>query len=349
MEVIRVRNVQQALPETLSRLEACGIPENSRNGPVRVFPSPVTTVYGKPCERVLFWPKRDANPFFHLMEGLWMLAGRDDVAFVAGFASNMRSFSDDGRRLHGAYGYRWRFAFGRDQLAKLIKLLRANPRSRRAVLQMWDCRLDLTEKEEGASRDLPCNTQVYFSQHAGYLNMTVCCRSNDVIWGALGANAVHFSMLQEYIAAMIGLEVGVYYQVSNNHHAYVDKFNELKELIWEVPDAVSMLTRGDNQWSGHPRCPYVQGAVSPYSLVEDIKTWDRDLALFFEDPTSNGFSNPFFAQVAKPVYWAHMAWRKKEDPERYEKALEIIEQCQASDWKRACEEWLLRRKEKASA
>jgi hypothetical protein len=47
---------------------------------VLVSQTPVVTCYSAPTQRVLFSPMRDANPFFHLMEALWMLAGRDDVA-----------------------------------------------------------------------------------------------------------------------------------------------------------------------------------------------------------------------------------------------------------------------------
>ena len=32
-----------------------------------------------PTKELLFDPDRDANPFFHFMEGLWMLAGFNDL------------------------------------------------------------------------------------------------------------------------------------------------------------------------------------------------------------------------------------------------------------------------------
>ena len=49
-----------------------------------------------PCERVLLYPERNANPFFHLYESLWMLAGRNDVAGPARYAKNMNNYSDNG-------------------------------------------------------------------------------------------------------------------------------------------------------------------------------------------------------------------------------------------------------------
>ena len=68
MQVIEVRNVHDALLRGLELLEVHGITRDSRNGPVRESECPVTTVYHRPQERVLFWEQRDGNPFFHFME-----------------------------------------------------------------------------------------------------------------------------------------------------------------------------------------------------------------------------------------------------------------------------------------
>src|SRR6185369_13562421 len=108
MREITVHNVNQALMEGLHWLLAVGEKEDSRNGLVLVSPVPVMTTYLRPCQRVLFSPMRDANPFFHLMEALWMLAGRDDLAWPLYFNSKFGAYSDNGVTVHGAYGHRWR-------------------------------------------------------------------------------------------------------------------------------------------------------------------------------------------------------------------------------------------------
>src|SRR6187549_1871940 len=145
MLCIEVDNVNQGLAEGLRRVVNMGLERPSRNGPVLVMPGPVTTTYKRPTNRVLFSQRRDANPFFHCMEGLWMLAGRNDVEWPAYFAKNMRSYTDDGHTLHGAYGYRWLKHFKFDQLALIIDQLKHDPNSRRAVLQMWDAPVDLNQ------------------------------------------------------------------------------------------------------------------------------------------------------------------------------------------------------------
>lgn len=343
MLVAEVRNVHEALPTVLAMLAQGDytVERQSRNGPVLKFDGPFTLVYEKPCERVLFHPLRDANPFFHLYESLWMLHGANDVARVAHYVKRMETFSDDGSTLHGAYGYRWRHYFKRDQLGIIIAALKANPEDRRCVLQMWDAVEDLGRN----GKDVPCNTSAMFEiDHEGRLNMTVVNRSNDIIWGATGANAVHFSFLQEYIAACVGVPVGRYWQVSNNMHAYVDTYKPLEEL------AVASLTWPYGM-SGHPFSPTrdIKGEVEPYPLMStDQHLWNRDLALFMGHGCVPGLSDPFFTRVVQPVVQSHAAFKKTNDPERFGKALEIIGQCQASDWRKACTEWLQRREDKAS-
>jgi thymidylate synthase len=188
------------------------------------------TEYEYPCERVLFSAVRDANPFFHFMEALWIMDGRDDVAFLNQFNSNISTFSDDGKTFNAPYGYRLRKHFQRvefmgssvgdvetiDQIEELIDLLQREPDTRRAVLCLWDPLKDLNRD----SRDIPCNDLVTFKLRDGVLDMTVMNRSNDAMWGAYGANAVQFSTLQEFIASAVGAEVGVYRQISDSFHVY---------------------------------------------------------------------------------------------------------------------------------
>ena len=92
MQVVKVKNVNIALPLGLTLLYEDGILRQSRAGDVIEYPEAVATVYEKPRERVLFSPERDANPFFHFMEGLWMLDGRNDVESIAHYVKRMGKF-----------------------------------------------------------------------------------------------------------------------------------------------------------------------------------------------------------------------------------------------------------------
>ncbi len=332
MKVIKARNIQQALPEALYQLSFAGVSRESRNGPVVMFPEPVTTVYLRPAERVMYWAERDANPFFHLMESLWMLAGRNDVEFVAQFVERMRSFSDDGTTFHGAYGYRWRQHFPEDQLPLIVEALKKNPDDRRQVLSMWDADADLGRD----GKDLPCNLQAVFQIACdGRLDMMVTNRSNDMIWGAYGANAVHFSYLHEYVARAVGVEQGVYRQVSANFHAYTSVLDTVAGLVDCVADPVTGRAVRD---------PYREERVEPYPLMTlPVDEWNQELMMFLSEPFAVGYRDPFFRRVAIPMLKAHRAF-KSSGPDRFDAALLELENVAATDWKLAAQEWIERRR-----
>lgn len=337
MRILTVRNVHEALPRALQLLLEHGVQRDSRNGPVLQAPWPVSTVYEQPCERVLFWPRRDANPFFHLYESLWMLAGRRDVAGPVRYAQNMKNYSDDGVNYHGAYGFRWRKHFYRrnrdiDQLTAIAHILNENPEDRRCILQMWDPVEDLGQE----GKDFPCNTTATFQRDAeGKLHLVVFCRSNDIIWGAYGANAVHFSMLLEYMASWIGCSVGTYTQVSVNWHAYLKTLDPLTDFgtAWEHPNPYTYLHRVP-LFHGGPGHEELNARIKEVLACADMETWNH---------ATYGDDEPFF-NVARAVLQAHQAWRTHPAPDGYLRALDILsKEDPNNDWIRAASEWMERR------
>jgi thymidylate synthase len=324
-----------------------GVSRSNRNsagmGDAIVAPWPVTTVYANPCQRVIFWHERDANPFFHLYEALWMLQGRNDVAPLARYAQQMWEYSDDEATLHGAYGYRWRYHFQADQLVPIAESLRKDPNDRRCVLQMWDNAVDLN----WGGKDVPCNVIATFQRGIlGELNLDVFCRSNDIVWGAYGANAVHFSILLEYMAAWIGCPIGVYRQHSVNFHAYRKQFDALRHLAetttpWSVPDPISN--------------PYDSVKAVPLVDEDGVQRFDAKLKFFMEhvDKDSEDIqlhnASPFF-QVANAVFRSHRIYRSSRGVERFSYALNALHtlplQLHDVDWIVAAKQWYQRRYDK---
>lgn len=334
MIVIEARNVHEALPKALNLLLAIGVKRESRNGPVIVFPEPVCTVYERPTERVVFWPERDANPYFHFIESLWMLAGRNDVAFLANIVKRMKDFSDDGEKFHGAYGYRWRKHFGFDQLLSIIKHLSENTDDRRQVLGMWDAASDL--RMQKGKKDLPCNTQAIFSvTHEGNVDMMVTNRSNDLVLGCYGANAVHFSYLHEFVARSLRLPVGVYRQVSNNLHAYDNEDFRKVVPILQSPST----THYDSEWEGAP----LRSTVFNLSST-DAETWLAQLDMFLSRGASPGM-DPFFRRVADPILRSHAMYKQLKDSNRFSNAFREMDNCADGPWTVACKQWLERREQ----
>ena len=364
VHVVKARGVNDAWPKLIELVQSEGKWTETRNGRALVVPVPVATVYSNPTERVLLDPVRDANPFLSCFEPLWMLAGRDDAPWLDRFVSDFSArFAEEGGRMHGAYGKRWRDWFQEtrvsgdidpndklDQLDECVRLLRANPQDRQAVIQMWDPSADLGVP---GLADRPCNQQIllradrlmsdvegapFFNSiknlNGGtrYLDITVTNRSNDLSWGLITANACQFSTLQEYLAARIGVQVGTYTQFSNNLHLYesamdkVDLESALRtvhESAWKTPEGNVVSYPGTRR------------------LVDDPETFDADLRTFMADPEADhsGLKNSYFQRVAQPAWLANEARRRKD----WDSALGAARCIEAPDWRTATVEWIERR------
>lgn len=318
MYTIIANNVNDGLAEALRMLKHHGVvPERpTRNGPVVTMEEPCMVQIGTPQQRVLFSSVRNANPFFHFMEAIWMLAGRNDIAWLTRFNKRMIEFSDDGVTQHAAYGHRWRKHFEIDQLYAVIEQLKHNRGDRRAVLAMWDPRVDCNRE----GKDFPCNTHIYFRVTEDYaLNMTICNRSNDLLWGLFGSNFVHFSMLQEFVAQRVGgVHVGKMFTMTNNLHVYTDilprdKFDDM------IINCEAENFYGDDQVFG-----------LDYDLSE--------INEFIDDPEKvRGYRTQLIAGIAQPMF---LAWVSK----RYDVnlALHFCRDIVAQDWRIVCEAWLRR-------
>lgn len=232
-------------------LDVNGQEEQSRNGAVGTIRRPVTFCLKNPMFRTLYAPIRRPNHVFHVVEAIWMLAGYNHVGPLLEFNKGIEQFTEN-KIMHGAYGHRWIEHFGIDQLTQISLRLGDNPGDRQAVLTMWDPVADLPPSE---FKDRPCNTHAYFRVDPnGYLDMHVCNRSNDLIWGALGSNIVHFTMLQEVMAAAIGQDIGQYYVTTNNLHIYKNYPNldevmtEAKHLAHTVRYPMSLIAANEDPW-----------------------------------------------------------------------------------------------------
>lgn len=293
-------------------MKISGVERDSRAGPVLTICEPVGITITNPEERVLFDDTRDANPFFHLMETIWILAGEQDVNWLLNFNKRMAEFAEDDSTIRGTYGFRWRYHFGYDQILWAAAELRRNPQSRRVVISMWDQGYDTVGAPKQV-KDLPCNTHIYLRIEYDKLAMTVCNRSNDMIWGMLGTNAVHLTILQEIIARELELGVGPYTVMTNNLHIYRNLPN--------YKDIMSTI-----------------GPINPYSFnIKPTAIQFTNLQEFLEECRMfvNGhwdyLTNNWLKRVAKPV---HDAW--------FDRTQDYSDRIGADDWRLACQEWISR-------
>lgn len=362
MRTLVGRNVSELFASGVSLLMREGVRETSRAGDVLVLSCPVMSVYERPCERVLLDPVRDANPFFHFFESLWMLRGCDDAAYLNNFVRDFGDrYAEENGSIHDAYGWRWRYMLGFDQLEVVVSRLKKEPDTRQAVLQMWDARPAADGMDDlcGDWKARPCNTHVYLRVREEvtnttltermnivqdlhrYLDLTVLCRSNDIVWGAYGANAVHFSMLQEYLAGKLGVGVGRMYQFSNNWHGYVsvvDSYVNKRNYVSAVDSYVNKRNAADAPVVHMDL--YASGHVRTSPIMTDPSGWDLDMCHFLAKPEAERrYANPWFETTAAPMWMAHALWKLGKRNSAIDTAATIA----SSDWRRAATEWMQRR------
>jgi hypothetical protein len=338
MQSLIVRNVNHALPIALLYFREGAdrlITLSPRGTITQEWPAPWATTYERPLERVLFHHVRDANPYFHFFEALWILAGSRDVAWLAFFLKKIADYSDHGVIFHGAYGYRM-FTERDDQLQAAIEELQHDPDSRRAVVALWQPDEDVGYK----GKDMPCNCTLFFKIRRNRLNLTVANRSNDMVWGAYGANAVQFATILEYVAGKLGVPVGRYVQVSDSFHVYPNepaykRLAQLQGLRIEDPYDEDMAK-----------------PLQPYPMVWEPATLDQCISDLFDrigdaivdQPRTlplMKYRNPYFHEVATPLFNSFVSYKLKD----YDKAVTWAMQCKALDWRLACVDWLWRRQE----
>lgn len=90
------------------------------------------------------------KPFSFLGELCWYLAKTNALAFISYYLPAYEKYAD-GDVIFGGYGPRLFDRKGQDQLANVISILKKNPDSRKAVVQLFDAE-DIVEEH----KDIPC-------------------------------------------------------------------------------------------------------------------------------------------------------------------------------------------------
>jgi thymidylate synthase len=185
----------------------------------------------EPRERWVLSRRPAMNPAFAIAEVVWIIAGRNDSAFINHWNPALPRFAGTGTTYHGAYGHRLRRSLAIDQLQHAYGTLRANPDSRQVVLQIWDSSRDLPF-EDGQPRDpdIPCNICSMLKIREGRLDWVQVLRSNDLFLG-VPHNIVQFTTLQEVLAGWLGVELGSYHQMSDSLHIYERDADQVRQRV----------------------------------------------------------------------------------------------------------------------
>lgn len=173
---------------------------------------------------------RKITPRVFAAEQVWfMLGSRKPVEFIDQYTKIWNDFTNINGVVNSAYGFRWRYYFGRDQIGMLVKLLEKEPSSRQGVVITWDA------AEDGLNPDLhkknvPCPISFTVNIIGGKLHFHSIFRSNDMVVGC-PFDVAGFALLQRILAARLGVGVGVYSHSISNAHIYDVHYEAAAELV----------------------------------------------------------------------------------------------------------------------
>lgn len=275
-------DIDSLLPRLFKDLLTQGQAIGSRNGSTRELPFTNITLI-QPHNREITLPSRKANVVAQIAETMWVLAGRNDIEWLSHYLPRAADFSDDGLTWRAGYGPRLRTWINRDgdpvdQLARVVELLKADPRTRRAVISLFDPALDFTE-----SKDIPCNNWLHFLSRDGVLNLHVAVRSNDAMWGWSGINAFEWSVLLEIVASLTDLEIGALHFSVSSMHLYERHWDKAERITRDV--AVQVLRS------------------SPLYAGRSLINLDHDIRMWFDHEQAIRTGRPLPSLMIGTKYW----------------------------------------------
>jgi thymidylate synthase len=228
-------------------------------------------------------PVRVLNPAFAAAEAVWILSG-SDAPWIYEFNRRLVDYADNGR-LMGAYGPRLRHWHGVvDQLGRVRELLREDPGTRRAVVQLFDPSADFA-----GHKDVPCTLGYRFFLREGLLHMHTTMRSQD-LWLGFCYDIFTATLIQELVAGWVGAGLGHYCHQVDSLHLYAE----------DLPGAGSL-----------PAAVVPSLAVTPLAVPWDA--FDDTLGRVI---TGSPPAAPGWAEIAR-VLASYRRWKGGDHPSAY--------------------------------
>jgi len=223
---ISAKTLDDLMHKVLKKLVQVTTTNNARRGSTREIVG-VLLRLRSPRYR-LSLTETKGKPFSALGELLWYLKGSNRLDFIEYYISKYKEESLNGKTIYGAYGPRLFNQRGQNQIQNIIKLLRGNPSSRRAVIQLFDAQ----DLEKIDRKEIPCTCTLQFFIRKGKLHMATTMRSNDVYLG-LPHDIFTFTMIQEILARDLEVNLGSYTHFIGSLHLYDKNFKDAKKYLSE--------------------------------------------------------------------------------------------------------------------
>jgi thymidylate synthase len=180
-------------------------------------------------------------------ELLWFLKGDTNVKYLH---DNQVTIWDEWADAHGdlgpVYGYQWRHwgkpygkgangTGGVDQIGNVIEQIKANPNSRRLIVNAWNV------SDLGKMALPPCHTMFQFYVHGdGRLSCQLYQRSADIFLG-VPFNIASYALLTMMVAQVTGHTPGVLVHTLGDTHLYLNHVEQAELQLSREPRALPTL------------------------------------------------------------------------------------------------------------
>jgi thymidylate synthase len=179
-----------------------------------------------------------------ILELLWFLRGDTNVRWLQERGVSIwDEWADAEGELGPVYGKQWRSwtaPDGRviDQIANLVRGLKANPESRRHIVSAWNP----AEVEDMALP--PCHCLFQFFVADGKLSCQLYQRSADVFLG-VPFNIASYALLTMMVAKVVGLEPGEFVHTLGDAHLYLNHLDQAREQLARDPLPLPVMEIAD--------------------------------------------------------------------------------------------------------
>jgi thymidylate synthase len=241
-----------------------------------------------PLYRIVGLKARNLNPFYLVGNLLWVLKQSNKLEMINYYNPKGSMFSDDGEILRGAYGKRIFDFDGVNQWHQVVKELKTDPDSRRAIITFH-----LPQHDWTGSLDTPCTASIQFFIRNGYLHMINHMRSQSAAF-VQPYDVFLMTMLQEILANELGIEIGEYQHFCGSMH-YFSNEEKMVDSIIESNDYTDRM----------PEMPKESNMQNIRKLLEFEQEVRMDAINQFNRGLNADYTYYLFklAELKLPVYW----------------------------------------------
>jgi thymidylate synthase len=175
-----------------------------------------------------------------IAELLWFIQGSTNVKWLHEQGVTIwDEWADADGELGPIYGYQWRSwptpaGDHVDQLAGVIKSIKASPDSRRHIVSAWNV-ADLADMALP-----PCHTMFQFYVAQGRLSCQLYQRSADIFLG-VPFNIASYALLTMMVAQVTGLKPGEFVHTFGDAHLYLNHLEQAHLQLSRAPKALPTL------------------------------------------------------------------------------------------------------------